>query len=229
MVFLFDIDGTLVRRAGPHHREALEKAVFHVTGLRVTTEGIPVQGMLDGEIVRQMMLAAGARPRQIRAALPAIFQKAPELYQRSCPDLRRKVCPGVRSFLYRVSRRRIPMGLVTGNLRQIAWRKLVAAGIESYFRFGAFADMGRTRIELAKIARRVAIGRFEANRVTPFVLIGDHPNDIAAAKANRFFSVAVGTGVVPLEELKVHQPDLLVADLRNLTLEFIEQIGRTRG
>src|ERR1017187_2890385 len=44
---LFDIDGTLVRRAGPHHRQALIDAVRRVTGLETTTDRIPVHGMLD--------------------------------------------------------------------------------------------------------------------------------------------------------------------------------------
>ena len=35
---LFDIDGTLIRRAGPHHRQALVDAVRHVTGLETTTD-----------------------------------------------------------------------------------------------------------------------------------------------------------------------------------------------
>jgi hypothetical protein len=39
---LFDIDGTLVRRAGPNHREALVHAIRRVTGLESTTDGIPV-------------------------------------------------------------------------------------------------------------------------------------------------------------------------------------------
>jgi beta-phosphoglucomutase-like phosphatase (HAD superfamily) len=30
---LFDIDGTLTRRTGPHHRDALVHAVRRVTGL----------------------------------------------------------------------------------------------------------------------------------------------------------------------------------------------------
>ena len=38
---LFDIDGTLIRRAGPHHRQALIDAVRHVTGLETTTDHIP--------------------------------------------------------------------------------------------------------------------------------------------------------------------------------------------
>jgi beta-phosphoglucomutase-like phosphatase (HAD superfamily) len=56
---LFDIDGTLVRRAGPHHRQALVHGVRKVTGWETTTEGIPVQGMLDPEILTRMMKAAG--------------------------------------------------------------------------------------------------------------------------------------------------------------------------
>ena len=37
---LFDIDGTLVHRAGPHHKQALVDAVRAVTGLESTTEGL---------------------------------------------------------------------------------------------------------------------------------------------------------------------------------------------
>jgi hypothetical protein len=39
---LLDIDGTLVRCAGPNHREALVHAIRRVTGLESTTDGIPV-------------------------------------------------------------------------------------------------------------------------------------------------------------------------------------------
>src|SRR5882724_11301062 len=47
---LFDIDGTLVRRAGAHHREALVEAVRRTVGLETTTDGVPVSGMLDRDI-----------------------------------------------------------------------------------------------------------------------------------------------------------------------------------
>jgi phosphoglycolate phosphatase len=51
---LFDIDGTLVRRAGPHHRQALVDAVRRVTGLETSTDGIPVHGMLDPDILTRI-------------------------------------------------------------------------------------------------------------------------------------------------------------------------------
>lgn len=226
MLLLFDIDGTLLRRAGPHHRRALEEAVRLVTGRKTTTDGIPVQGMLDGDILRAMLEAAGAPPSETRSAMADIMQCAQSIYEQECPDLRRKVCPGVRLFLRRARSRNIPLGLVTGNLTHIAWKKMEAAELRGYFVFGAFADMGRTRAELARLAVREARSLGFARRGGPVALIGDHPNDIRAARANGFVSVAVGTGVVPLEELRSHGPHLLVPDLRSLTLESIEQAYR---
>src|SRR5215472_948606 len=91
---LFDIDGTLLRRAGPHHRQALVEAVRRVTGLETTTEGVPVQGMLDRDILTAMLRNAGASSGVARRAMPEIVRQAQTIYARTCPDLRRKVCPG---------------------------------------------------------------------------------------------------------------------------------------
>jgi len=220
-LFLFDIDGTLIRRAGPQHRAALENALFCVTGLRATTDNIPVQGMLDRDILSEMLRQAGA-PRQVaNTQMARIVREAQSLYRGTCPDLSAKVCPGVRRLLRGLLRRGIPTGLVTGNLSRIGWRKMERAGLRGYFRLGAFAEQGRTRAELA---RRAAAEARRRNMVFPdvrVVLIGDHPNDIAAARANSFLSVAVATGVVALEELRPHKPDILVQDLRDLNLEQI--------
>ena len=84
---LFDIDGTLTRRAGPHHRDALVAGIRRVTGLETTTEGIPVQGMLDPVILATMMRRAGAKVPQIRAALPEAMRAAERYYLRVCPEL----------------------------------------------------------------------------------------------------------------------------------------------
>jgi len=47
-------------------------------------------------------------------------------------------------------------------------------------------------------------------------LIGDHINDIEAARNNAFRAVAVATGVTSLEELRASKPDILVRDLTEL-------------
>jgi phosphoglycolate phosphatase-like HAD superfamily hydrolase len=210
-----------MRKAGPDHAEALEDAVRAVTGHDVTVRGIPVAGMLDRDILAAMMRAAGMKLSEVRAAMPAVIEKAQMLYSRRCPDLRRRVCPGVRTLLPKLQRNGAVTGLVTGNLSRIGWKKVERAGLRPYFRFGAFAEMGRTRAELARLARRRAVAEGWVSRATPAALVGDHPNDIVAARANGLFSIAVATGVVPKHELARHRPDLLLDDLRGLDLRWI--------
>ena len=218
---LFDIDGTLLRRAGPHHRRALVDAVRKVTGLDTTTEGVPVAGMLDRDILAQMLTGAGAGAALIRRHMPEIVSAAQRIYTRRCPDLRRRVCPGVRSLLYRLSRRNIPAGLVTGNLSRIGWRKMERAGLRHYFRFGAFAELASDRAGLVRLAVRNARREGWITRGSPVVLVGDHPNDIRAARENDVRAVAVGTGLVSMTELAGHRPDVLVEDMRALSMEML--------
>ena len=78
---LFDIDGTLIRRAGPQHREALVEAVKRVAGLESTTDNIPVQGMLDRDILAIMMRAA-VKDRVIPTS-PCLDIKLPRIEPRS--------------------------------------------------------------------------------------------------------------------------------------------------
>src|SRR5581483_4895571 len=173
---LFDIDGTLLRRSGPHHRQALVEAARRIAGVETTTEGVPVQGMLDRDILAEMLLNAGVSRARIRRDMPAMAALAQRIYARSCPDLRRRVCPGARMLLYKLSRRGIPAGLVTGNLSRIGWKKPERAG-------------------LVRIAIRHARRHGWIDGSSRIALVGDHPNDIRAARANGVRSVAVATGL----------------------------------
>ena len=219
---MFDIDGTLIRRAGPHHREALVHGIRRVTGLETTTEDIPVQGMLDPDILTVMMRAAGASPARIREAMPEVQRAAERHYLRVCPVLRGRHCPGVEPVLERLARRGILLGLVTGNLTRIGWRKLERAGLRDYFRFGAFGEMAKTRAALAGIAIRDARRRGWITRGAPISLIGDAPADILAARANRIRAIAVETGLTSAEELASHHPNVLLSNLRELRLRMVE-------
>jgi phosphoglycolate phosphatase len=218
---LFDIDGTLIRRAGPHHREALVEAIRRTVHLETTTEGVPVAGMLDRNILTTMMLRAGLPPGEIRRVLPEVITRAQSIYVRRVPDLARKVCPGVRGLLGRLSRRGVVIGLVTGNLSRIGWRKMERAGLRPYFRFGAFAEMARDRAGLVRIAIRQARQERWIARDSNISLIGDHPNDVLAAQANGIRAIAVGTGIVSLDELRAHSPHIAIPDLRSLILDDV--------
>jgi len=218
---LFDIDGTLIRRAGAHHREALVEAVRRVTGIDATTDHIPVQGMLDRDILRIMMQDAGASAALIRRSMPDICAAAERIYARRCPDLRRRVCPGARGLLWRLFRRHIPAALVTGNLTRIGWTKMERAGLRRYLCFGAFAEMAPDRAGLTRMAIREARRQGWIGPKAKVTLIGDHPNDVKAAFANGIRSMAVATGLTSKQELAEHGPDLLLDDLRSLTVDML--------
>ena len=180
-----------------------------------------MQGMLDRDILTCMLSNAGVSPTRIRRHMPAMVASAQSIYVRNCPDLRRRVCPGARMLLYKLWRRGIPAGLVTGNLSRIGWKKMERAGLKQYFRFGAFAELAADRAGLVRIAVRYARRQGWIDSSSPVALIGDHPNDIRAARANGVRSIAVATGLVSADELAGHSPDVLVPDMRSLSLEML--------
>jgi phosphoglycolate phosphatase-like HAD superfamily hydrolase len=172
--------------------------------------------MLDTDILGAMLAATGASRAESGAMLAAIRRDAERRYRKMCPALHAKVCPGVRDLLRALRRSGAVAGLVTGNFERIAWRKLERAGLKRYFRFGCFAGQGRTRGALAVRAVRQALHRRWIDANSPVCLIGDHMNDVLAAREAGVASVAVGTGVVSWDELAALKPDILVEDLRSL-------------
>jgi phosphoglycolate phosphatase-like HAD superfamily hydrolase len=220
MVF-FDIDGTLVRRIGLAHRRALIGAVRRVTGLETSVDGVPLHGMLDPEILSAMIANAGGSRRLIRESLPEIQRHAQHYFVRHCPSLARCVCPGARRLLDRLGRAGVPMGLVTGNFTRIGWKKVERAGLKHHFRLAACAEMGKDRADLLRLAIRESRQRGWIGRGARISLIGDTPRDVQAARANGVQSVAVATGLCDMDELASCEPDVLVADLRELPMSVL--------
>ena len=205
-LILFDIDGTLVRRAGPHHRAGAGGRRPQITGLETTTENIPVHGMLDPDILTLMMRAAGWDDSRIASVMPAVIEKAQDIYEYSVPDLSDKLCPGAAWLLSELQRRGAILALVTGNLTRIGWRKLERAGLRGYFRFGAFGEMAKTRGGLARLAVERARREDLIDRDSPISLVGDAVQDVQAARENGIRAVAVRTGITPHEDLIAAAP-----------------------
>jgi phosphoglycolate phosphatase-like HAD superfamily hydrolase len=214
---LFDIDGTLVRGAGLHHKHSLIEGIRRVTGLSTTLDDVPTAGMLDRDLIVSMLRIAGHSKSETRKMLPQIMAECQSCYAASCAmDLRSSVCVGVPEFLANLEARGAVLGLVTGNLSQIGWKKVELAGLRTYFSIGAFAEDGTTRTRLARLAARLATKQGLIGKNCRISLIGDHGNDVEAARRNGFRAVAVATGVTSLEELRASQPDILVSDLTEL-------------
>lgn len=223
LLALFDIDGTLTRRAGPAHRDALVAAVREVLGVRTRNDNIPLHGMLDPDILMRMMGNAGVEPRRARAALPAIYRAAERYYVTWVTDLRDKTSPGIPSLLQWLKRRGATLALVTGNLARIGWKKLERADLDGYFAFGVFGEMAATRTELVHMAIDHARRRGWTPGNSRGVLIGDTPNDVEAGRAGGLATIGVATGLSTLQELQQSGATLCARDLAHPSVRKLLQ------
>lgn len=124
--------------------------------------------------------------------------------------------PGAATTLARLESLGALLGLVTGNLREIALRKLALAGLGPMFEDapGGFGSDHRERAELVRLARLRAGSPDDPWPRERTAVIGDTPRDIACARAGGVACVAVTTG--PFEAEALAAADAVVAGLDEL-------------
>jgi phosphoglycolate phosphatase-like HAD superfamily hydrolase len=226
MLFLFDIDGTLLRRMPPAHRLALCDAAATVFGVQLSTPDLgQTAGMTDSAITWRMLRAAGVPDATIAEGLPAFFTVAADAYERHVPnDLRPYHTPHAQPALERLAGLGAHLGLVTGNIRRVAWTKLRAAGLADYFIDGGFGDEASEREKLPPLA----LARMEDACARTFApemvfVVGDTPADVACGAACGLRTVAVATGPIhSLAELRDAGADYAFEDLSGLTTLELE-------
>jgi phosphoglycolate phosphatase-like HAD superfamily hydrolase len=108
----------------------------------------------------------------------------------------------------------VAIGLLTGNTRAGAFRKLQHYRIDHYFSFGGFGDDYACRNEVAGSALRSAAEHLgiQPDPQQTWV-VGDTPNDIKCAQSIGANVIAVATGTFTQEELASHRPNACLADL----------------
>src|SRR5262249_661190 len=118
MLFLFDIDGTLLRGMPPAHRIALCDAAERVYGVTVEPRHLgKTAGMTDSAIARRMLLDAGVSAEVIARGLPTFFAAAADAYEHHVPnDLRPYHTPHAVAALEWLRDNQAVLGLVTGNI-----------------------------------------------------------------------------------------------------------------
>jgi phosphoglycolate phosphatase len=204
-LLLFDIDGTLLRRATAEHREALHSAIEEVHGIEIPNETVSYAGRTDLEIARAILTRAGVEAAAIAAGQAAVRDIACDRYALLAPEsLRDRVAPGVPELLDELAPRPdVRLSLLTGNLEPIARLKLRRAGLLDYFPAGqgAYGSDGEDRATLPAIARVRAGSPERPFPVKDTVVIGDTPADIACARADGCTAVAVASGPFDAEEL----------------------------
>lgn len=227
-ILFFDIDGTLIRVGGRYHFQAFEEAMKAMFDITADRKGLDLAGKFDRQIVVEILAAAKIHrdfhhPDINRACveIAAAFERLTDGV-----DLAHLVLPGVIPLLTRLRELRYPIGLVTGNVEAVGWRKMKLAGIEHLLcPFGGFGDCNvTTRGQLVGIALQRAFEKIR-RRYNPedAILIGDTPRDIEAAREAGAKVIAV-CGNFPKEKLIAAKPDLLLDSMEEIE-RFLEFVG----
>jgi phosphoglycolate phosphatase-like HAD superfamily hydrolase len=214
---LFDIDGTLVHTGGAGQL-AFAETFAQDFGVPEISSAVAFAGRSDRAIAMDLLKVHGL------AASDENWRRFRIGYLRRLPDaLKRRqgrVLPGVGALLDALSGlKHTAIGLLTGNLREGAEKKLGYYGLWSHFAFGGFGDDTNNRCEIAAIAvaeaERYATEQNGASspRLAGVMVIGDTVHDIRCARSIGAVAVAAPTGGSSRDELAAAAPDILLDDL----------------
>lgn len=212
--YLFDIDGTLLRNRDRVHYDALNRALREVYGADTTIAGVRFHGMTDVGILRAALEQVEIGGQEFERRLPAALASVREHVAEHAAALKPLVCAGIPQVLEELHRSGKLVGVASGNLESVGWRKIEAAGLRSYFRFGVFCDDHEQRVQV--FARGVAEVRTRLGEEATTCFVGDTPQDIVAAQQAGGRIISVCTGVYKREELETLGPDLCISSCAEL-------------
>ena len=204
---LFDIDGTILRSNGAGRRAMLAalREVFGAAG----PEDHRYDGKTDPQIVREVMRLEGHHDAHIDERMDALMSLYLVQLEQELEHSRTLVHPGIFELLDALEERHDTiLGLLTGNLREGAYAKLRAAGIDpDRFRVGAFGSDHEHRPELPALARQRAHVELGVDlEGEHLVVIGDTPADIECGRSLGVRAIGVATGAYSVDELRRHSP-----------------------
>jgi phosphoglycolate phosphatase-like HAD superfamily hydrolase len=210
VLYLFDIDGTLLQCAGSG-REAFDAVFAERHAVAGASEGIRYGGKTDPAIVEEIYRARLGRPPTAGETAAFLDAYLPRL-RRLLADRGVRVLAGVEGALaYLKARPDVVLGVATGNVRAGADAKLAAAGLAHWFELGGYGCDSHLRAELVTAAIERGRARGPVREV---VVVGDTIHDIAAARAAGATACAVATGVDPAEALA--EADAVLASMSEL-------------
>jgi phosphoglycolate phosphatase len=213
ILILFDIDGTLVLGARCHYKAFFE-AIKKFYGMEDDISGINYAGKTDPQILREVLRLGGLNEEEIEENFQVCLDFMAHYYLKNVNHENVRSLEGVNDLLKELQRRKVLLGLVTGNLESIAYAKLGKVGLDGYFPFGGFGSDHSNRSFLVKKALKQAQNQYGYNGKHTFV-IGDTPRDIKAAKASNLLTIGVATGRYSKEELENCGADYVLNNLKN--------------
>ena len=214
MLYLFDIDGTLVDTGGAGMR-SLQEASLEIFGHTGPT--LDLAGSTDLGVIAEIHAHFEIEPtaERIDSYFSSYLKRLDwNLANGGFPG---KVLDGVVDLLAELSKRPgVTLGLLTGNIAGGAASKMRHFGLEAYFPFGAYGCDHADRNKLGPIAlERAAAHSSRTFSPDEVWVIGDTPKDVACARAIGARCLAVATGRFSEEELAACGADKVAPSLRN--------------
>lgn len=210
---LFDIDGTLVRGARCHY-QAFVESVKKFYDFEEDISGINYAGKTDPQILREALGIGGFSEEEIQRNFKDCQEYMVQYYLKNVHKENVKALGGTSELLNELQGEKTLLGLVTGNLKPIAYAKLDKAGLDEYFPFGGFGSDYEDRHLLVKKAIELAQTQFGYEGRDIFV-IGDTPRDVEAARVYKVKTIAVATGRYSVEDLEKTGADYVLEDLKD--------------
>jgi phosphoglycolate phosphatase len=201
MLYLFDIDGTLIGGDGSGRR-AFERACAEVLHVEHALAHIRLDGMTD-PLILEAAFSEHARRTPTASEIDQILSVYIQYLEDEVARGLYHVKPAVNETLDFLESRGRCIGLATGNLESGARIKLTRGDLWKRFPFGGFGSDAGERAELVRVAIKRGqsrLGRTLAREEV--VVIGDTPKDVAAAHAAGAVAVGVATGGHTIDELR---------------------------
>ncbi len=212
MLYLFDIDGTLVDTGGAG-MQALREATQMVFGH--DGPALDLAGSTDLGLIAKIHSHFEIEPTPERILNYFEVYETRLEWNLAHGGFPGKIYQGVTLVLDELANRpHAVLGLLTGNTAGGAAHKMRHFGLADYFRFGAYGSDHADRNLLGPIAlERAASLTGKDFHPQETLVIGDTPKDIACAHALGAKCLAVATGQFTKEALKAHGADHVVESL----------------
>jgi phosphoglycolate phosphatase len=224
-ICFLDIDGTLVLTGGAGQRAFAETLAVEF-GIPEIDTRVAFAGRSDRAIAMDLFRSHGIQPsaenwRRFSAAyLPRL--------ENTLATHKGHVLPGVSGLLTALAERGdVAIGLLTGNIREGARRKLGFYKLWNQFAFGGFGDEHVERCDIAAAALTAAklhlnggglsaAGKRSTTPIEQIIVIGDTVHDIDCGRSIGARCVAVPTGHSSAQILHAARPDVLVTTLEDV-------------
>jgi phosphoglycolate phosphatase-like HAD superfamily hydrolase len=211
---LFDVDGLLITTGGAGTR-SWRWAFEELYGIPADIGEFTEAGMTDpvvGRLTFRAVIGHEPSAEELGRVISHYLMRLPHEVAQSSGY---RVLDGVEELLPRLCRDGFLLGITTGAVEAAAHIKLARANLSRFFAFGGYGSDSADRGELTRTAITRA-GEILGSPLDPqhVLVVGDTPNDIAAAHAARAIGVGVASGHYSREELRASGADYVLGSLQ---------------